>query len=293
MEAKYLLILVLLSAVLAFGQVGCMPGGGQSQAQTIGLDFSLMKEAPPSIIAPDTQFQVVAKIENYGDVATVGEFCIEDTIDDVYGGISKSCEYLSIREASDENGRILPREETKMFPSAFDSFMYRDIDNQKASIVATLTYQYSTEASPVICVKDPMRQSPVACPASQSIPVTVKAPLGISKVEKNLFRAAENQVRVNAKFYLKKRVSGDLLLPGAISAFGEEAKNKVLLRGITFGPWSLDCDDENNIIEIKTEKVLSCSGLINVNGVIEHPLNIKMDYAVEVEKVYPIKIEKS
>ena len=99
MKTHHALALTLLLALLAFGQAGCsasnpftFPGGGgtNSKAGTIGLDFSLLPDAPPVKIEPDAEFQVIAKIENFGEIPTTGELCVEDTVDDIYGGIGKN-----------------------------------------------------------------------------------------------------------------------------------------------------------------------------------------------------------
>ena len=75
-----------------------------------------------------------------------------------------------------------------------------------------------------------------------------------------------------------------------LSVGGED--NKIYVQEVSFSGIQLNCDAENNILEIKTEKVLSCSGIVNVDGVIEHPLNIYLLYAVEITKKPGLTIEE-
>ncbi len=302
MKTHYLLIFGLLLSVLAFGQFGCAPigFGRESQAQIIGSDFSLNPEAPPPIVEPNTEFQVMATIENYGDVNTNGVFCVYDTIDDSYGGITDAihhCEPVLIAGATEENGKIFPAKKVIIFPSPNSAFSYTNIQNQPANIIATWTYDYSTKSQPLICVCDPSKQSIVPCSSSESVYGHVRAPLDVVRVEKNLFRVSENQVRLKVKIHLKKQIAGTLLLPGAISKYNQDPKNKVWLRQVSFAKDILTCktlngNAESGVIEVgETEKVLSCQGLISVNRVVTHPLNIWLDYSVEIKKIYPLKIE--
>ena len=290
-------MLALLLALLAFGQAGCAAsnpfsfGGGSSKANVIGLDFSFFPDAPPAKIEPESEFQIIAKIENYGQIPTTGEFCVEDTVDDVYGGIGKSCEIFSIAAASEDKGKVLPRSEIISLPSEGSSFSYRGIDSQPTTISTSLLYQYSTDFSQVICVKDPLKQTNVQCRTSESIPSKVKAPLVISNIEKNVFRVSEGQVRLTVKLTLKKQVDGQLLLPGAISGFSEEAVNKVFVNDVSFGPYTLECDIDGSTLEILTERILRCSGVINVDGVIQHPLRVKLDYTVSAVKSRVLTID--
>ncbi|HIH17462.1 MAG TPA: hypothetical protein HA282_05690 [Nanoarchaeota archaeon] len=300
MKTHHALALTLLLALLAFGQAGCsasnpftFPGGGgtNSKAGTIGLDFSLLPDAPPVKIEPDAEFQVIAKIENFGEIPTTGELCVEDTVDDIYGGIGKNCEIFSIASASQDKGKVVPRSEIISLPSEGSSFMYRGLDSQPTTISTSILYQYSTDFSQVICVKDPLKQTTTSCKTSESISSKVKAPLGISSIEKNVFRISDGQVKLSVKINLKKQVNGKLLLPGAVSGFNEEAVNKVFVNDVSFGPYSLECDTDGSTLEVLTERVLRCTGVINSEGVIAHPLRIKLDYTVEAVKTHTLFVE--
>ncbi|MBU2497129.1 MAG: hypothetical protein KJ767_03665 [Nanoarchaeota archaeon] len=287
MRTKYILLFGLILGLLAFGQAGCQ-FGGDSQAQVIGLDFSLNSEAPPSMIEPNTEFQIVSTIENYGDTATNGDFCVEDTIDDSYGGIDRRCLPFSVRAASKQDNKILPGKQIVVLPSEYSSFYYRDIQSQQANIIASIIYDYSTIASPIICVKDPLKQSIIPCSSSETVLVDVKAPLDVTKVEKNIFRASEGLVKLRVKIYLKKQIKGDILP----SKYSDDEINKAELIGVRFANTALDCDTKDGYVEIgETETILRCEGYVNVEGVIKHPLNIWLDYSVQTKKVYPLKIE--
>ena len=286
MRTKYLVLIGLLLVLLAFGQAGCQYG--ESQAQIIGLDFSLNPEAPPSIIEPNTEFQVISTIENYGDIGTDGRFCVEDTIDDSYGGIAKECSSFSVKAASKQNNQIFPGKQIVILPSDYSSFYYRDIQSQQASIIASIIYDYSTKASPIICIKDPLKQSIIPCSSSEIVFVDVKAPLEITKIEKNIFRASEGLVKLKVKIYLKKQIRGDIF---PINEYNDEI-NAARLIGVRFANTRLSCNNGNDVIEIgETETILRCEGYINIEGVIKHPLNIWLDYSVQTQKAYPLVIE--
>ena len=296
MKTHHALMIALLLALLAFGQAGCSVhafggGSGSSKANVIGLDYSFFPDAPPSKIEPEAEFQVITKIENYGTIPTTGEICVEDTADDIYGGIGKSCEIFSIAPASEDKGKIVPRSEIVTLPSEGSSFSYRGLESQPTTISTSLLYQYSTDFSQVICVKDPLKETTSSCKTSESISSKVKAPLTISSIEKNVFRISEGQVRLSVKINLKKQVNGKLLLPGAISGFNEEAANKVFVNDVSFGPYTLECDTDGSTFEVLTERILRCTGVINVDGVIAHPLRIKLDYTVEAVKTHTLTIE--
>ena len=169
--------------------------------------------------------------------------------------------------------------------------MYRGLDSQPTTISTSILYQYSTDFSQVICVKDPLKQTTTSCKTSESISSKVKAPLGISSIEKNVFRISDGQVKLSVKINLKKQVNGKLLLPGAVSGFNEEAVNKVFVNDVSFGPYSLECDTDGSTLEVLTERVLRCTGVINSEGVIAHPLRIKLDYTVEAVKTHTLFVE--
>jgi len=288
MGIKHILTLTLLLSLIAFGQVGCATTDG-NKARVIGLDFSLLQEAPPTVLSEGDEFQVVVKIENYGMISTSGEFCVEDTVDDFYGGIGRNCEPFSIGAASEDSNNILPRSEIITLPTSSSSFSYKGLSNQPVNIIYSVIYQYSTQAAPLICVKDPLKQTATSCRTSETISVDVLAPLSITSVEKVIGRISENQVRLTVKINLRKDVNGILLLPGSVSGF-EEEENKILVREVSFGPNTLNCNNEG-VLEITTEKVLRCSGVINVDGVVKHPLNIVLDYTVKSEKNFDLTIE--
>ena len=284
MKSKF--VILLLIPLILFLQ-GCVLSTN-TKAEQVGLDFAFLADAPPTQLSSDSEFQVAFKIENFGE-ATSAKMCLSDTVADAFGGISQECKEFSIKSSSGQGKDLSPSTEFVYFPESSGFYTYKNLQNQNVNIIAKLDYFYRTKASSEICVKDPTVQTAVLCPTQETISPDVKAPIVITKVEKHIFRINEGQVRLTLDIHLKNQGDG---IPRLVGFFGSEGDNKVLVEKISFATLPLKCDLENNVIELQkdTEKVIKCSGIIFVDEVIKHPLELSFAYDYRVTKFINVQI---
>ncbi len=276
--------MVFVVFALPAGMEGCesdfegFSGGG---ADVIGLDMEFLRNVPPRELESDVEFQVGMKVVNYGE-ASSGRVCVEDTVDDYYGGIPQDCAEFSIRGARIFDKRVEPEEETLVFPGVNSYYFYRKIPPQRGSFVARMMYDYRTLVEESLCIKDPLRETAVSCGVERVLRPDVKAPLKVERIEKSLFRIGDGQVKLRVDIHLRN-VGGELSLGSG--------KNKILMESASFGPYALECDVEGGVVEIVDEEVVKCSRVLGIGGEVEqHPLVLSFRYNVEVVKTLPFEI---
>lgn len=308
MKTKYILIFALLASVLAFGQQNCLPGGvpgvvpggGEGQAKTIGIDLILSEPKDGESIREGRSFKVELDVINYGTIFTSGTIYLEDSMSDVYGGISTESILFKIDAASEEKDTIIPARE---YISSPVKYSYTNIpSSQEASIFATIEYPYITDTNikpysdkSKICVGEKSEK----CPEMESKNVNTRTPLSITRINKVSMGEENGGIGFTVEIHLKKLVDGTL--SSTFGLYDNLDDNKIRVDKVEFAEKPLQCEDVvNGEFSIKNENILKCDGLVSEIGsgigigdnFIRHPLVVQLSYVVKIQRSVDITIEK-
>ncbi len=293
MKTKYLLVLTLLLSVIAIGQLGCPQT--TDQAEVIGVDFSFDPGNPPSTINEGGQFRVILNVVNYGKVPVRGgKIILEDGASPNWIGIDKDEAVFDVPAASEEAGQIFPGVSTVVFPAS-GKYYYDNLPSpQKAlKIEARMEYSYTTDTSlepyadkSKICVGKESSE----CTAPESRAVNTRTPLSVTKIVKDSMAGEDGGTGFSVNIHLKKLVDGTLSLTYNPD---EQSENRVFIEDVRFANQPLRCDDiPNNILVIRNERVLRCTGIVSNVGELptEGPLIVKIRYIVQTKEKFFIDV---
>lgn len=290
MKTKTINAIMIISACMLLLFVSGIEGcGGGTDASKTGLDFSATTgidylSAGKTVNLGDS-FYVGVKVENYDKEPRTGYVCIRDNVADSFGGIkSEECKPFSARAAetisSGKGSSIDPGTAEVSFPGQ-DEYSYINMPKMaglySAELTVSLKYAEASLASGTVMV--PNAQQPVI---SQDL-----SPLSVS-VAKSVHKL-QDSYKVDLDISLTRQQSARIFSPD----FSSENKTYFSAK---MEPTSLICTTQDNqpangLVEIKNERLIKCSSIVNPSGEESYPLTINLDYGVSIDKKYAFSIK--
>ncbi len=290
------LLTIAALSVLLMG-VTAIEGCSQTSSKT-GLDFSLEsgidKLSSGKTINLGDVFYISLKIENYDKTSKSGEVCVKDNMDNSYEGISEECVPFSVigAEGSESESKSLfqkssgtePGVTTIIFPSA-DNYKYSKLPaTQSAKLIITAKYSQSEIVNAPAGISVPE-------PVSEKITLNKEpSPVSIS-VDKSVTNREEGY-KILLGIQLTKQQDASLYSPD----FNDE---NYIHFSAEMMPQKLECVPEGTydnqklakgLIELKSKKFISCSAFVYEEEQ-TWPLQIKLNYGVEIKKEVPFTIK--
>ena len=282
-SALVLSMLLLLSGVEECPQgIGGIGGGGKTEAAKYGVDFTLMPgvdrlTAGKTFFQGDT-FYVDVLLENYDNEAKSGEICINDEIDDAYGGIpSNTCKSFNIAGATYIGDTVQPASARIIFPDR-EAYSYERIP-VALSISANLNVVISYTQHSVIegVVDAPSPETETLTLKQEAAPVVVTAEKSISSREGN--------VKATLKIGFTKQ--------GDYNITSVDFKRKTIAFSYVLGNYGMECPDvQQGYFDFESTKFISCSALLPKEQT-THFLQMTLDYGVKLSKKFSFTIKKS
>lgn len=269
-----------------------------TSASKTGLDFSLDtgidKLSSGKTINLEDVFYISLKIENYDSSPKSGEICVKDNMDDVYEGVLEECVPFSVREAESidseskslfkKSSEAVPGTMTVIFPAS-NTYKYIKLPaTQPAKLIITAKYSQSETANALTGISVPN-------PASEKITLEKEpSPVSIS-VDKSI-TSREEGYKVLLGIQLAKQQDAILYSPDFKDVNYIHFSAEMM-------PQKLECVPEGTydkqklgkgLIELKSKKFISCSAFVYEEEQ-TWPLQIKLNYGVEIEKEVPFTIK--
>ena len=295
-----ILLALSLIVLLLFisGEQGC-DMGGQGNAQTTGIDFSLLSRdgmlSSGQILQQKQTFHVGIGIQNYDLQSHNMEVCVRDDVPSQYGGIKEDgdCQSVAIQQAEKKevttgsgftstSEQIQPATREIFFPE--DSYYsYSGLpdlnENYKGKLFVSVRYPEVTRATATVTI--PSQEQPVI--------TSDPAPIGISLSKSNWPEGSIE--RINFDITLKKQQNADI----SLQDFSESSANKSYFNA-KLDDKQLDCTiAENpitsNIIDFKDGMVIRCTTTIDNTNTQSHPFSIMMMYGVSINKEFTLNVQ--
>lgn len=225
-----------------------------------GVDVEIIKNAPPSEVLENQNFQVVAKITNKGVAQVIGGV-LKITVEPDYISLTDDEDIITLEGKSDYN----PFEDVEVKTYNLESKTIESLSEKHDTIILiSMCYDYTTRLSTTVCV-DPetynIRPVDKVCEAStQSFSGGQGGPIAVSMIEQ---QAIVTNDRYRPKFfiYLTNVGGGKVTEYGKASAMcssstiTKEDFDKVTLSDLEFSDYTLDdFDCEPKILKFDDTK---------------------------------------
>lgn len=301
---RELLIAVSIVAVLIFvsGQEGCQGfqlGGGGTQASKTGLDYSLTSGmdylTSGKTLQQGESFYVGVKLENYDKVPRSGELCISDNVLNDYGGIGDDeCRAFNIKAAEITKKQVSgimtsgSRTEESIVPGTAE-FIFPEGAEYNYYGLPSMTYGAGLSVSARYLGQS--RASGTLTTTTEQLSMTQEPAPVLVSVTKSVHRRQDNY-KIDLDISLTKKQQATIHSP-------DFSKENITYFRIDL-PFSVECATTDGkavagFVELESERLIKCSGLVPVAEKASYPLVITLDYGVELEREYPfsIKVETS
>lgn len=295
-KIKYIFVLLVLAVFLVSGQQECagpIGPGGVSQGidkakQQIpltgqeGIDFSFKEGIEylsngKEVRSGDEVF-VNILVTNQDDSPRIGEVCIRDDVEDIYGGIISQCKPFIIIGAVYEGEKII---EIGEVPILFGVYTYEEFPlNQDVTVFATLKYQDSVQFEGIVAIPGE---------ETEKIPVSKKpSPLTATVDKRTSLKSGGYNVDLTIKFTKDRKVK----------IYSPDYSKEGLILNPRISTQSMDCaytDRSVNFLEFKegsSTSIIKCQALLPKEESIKYPLLLGTQYGVELEKKFTFKLKK-
>jgi hypothetical protein len=176
----FLIVLISLSLVIISGVNGC--GGTTTATNTVGLEISFVKDAPPISVVSGREFRIEAEILNKG-----GEWVNKGQAKFYLSGLGQNFENV---QSTLTNEKTLQKE--AVFP---DSLVFAEKAKYTSPLqaifvvplVLTTCYDYSGKAQATICISG-SNESKICKISGEKVTSNTAGPVQISSVTESLIR---------------------------------------------------------------------------------------------------------
>ncbi len=296
MSFNVILLLLVLAVFLVSGQAGCaslQKGSSFNQddapttrtgASSKGLDFAVVKGSgylsAGREIKEGQVFAVNILIENYEKTARNGDICIDDDIEDSYGGIPRGrCQSFRVNPATYEGDVMQQPSKTNVF---FDEqFNYKNLDSSQTITMFVTMDSFITEKVST--------QMPVPEVKQSTLSISNPSQLNI-KFERDVIEKVEGY-EADMDFTFSKKDRNTKITTA-------DKKHE----GIVFNPTlegnQINCNyDDPSIKLLKFDQSTSiinvdCSSILPVKAQTSYQMLLDLQYNVEVKKEIQFKFEK-
>lgn len=289
MSFNVILIFLVLAVFLVSGQQGCSQSGTTpgktttTSAARYGLDFNFVEgidylSQGDKIKAGDLIF-VKLLLENNGEIPKSGQVCIRDNLEDVYGGISKSCKSFRVNGAVYEAEKLIKIGKTEVL---FGEYKYEDFPiTQDVTVFVNTKYAEQLITDSVVSVPEPQ---------TERLKVTDKpSPISISIEKRVALKTGGYGVDLSITISKKDR---------EIKITTPDYRREGLIFDPQLSSVSLICgyDDKSiKFVEFKdgeSKSLIKCEALLPSQESVNYPLLLSIHYGAEREKKFTFTLEK-
>ncbi len=290
-----------LIPVLVFLFISACPTGPMSgpseKGQTITnvVEFSVLPERPPRNIYENTPFDIGLIVKNYDLEDKNIMICVNDEYTDYFGGIPYgSCKNVLLEKAQQFKERIIPSEKEVFMPGEGGKYAYKNIrKDEDTKFTITLRYPYTSVAFGSLCLATDYGQG---CNIEENVQLETKGPVKITSLKKTIIPYGGNSIQLRLEMDIQNSGTGKVIEEKDV--FSDQESEPLIgihikLPGIRS---DFQCSPLYNgkIKLFKDSITLTCvSDLELPQKMLTNPIEIKLTYGYQIEKVINVKILKS